>query len=715
MEKLIIVRTVAELAQVKAYIEQHEYIAFDTETNGTDKDSLIIGYSISAEVDVGIYVITREWNVATQTLIGLETVGPSKDILQMLVGKKLIMQNCGFDCARVQDNYEIDLMPSVHTDTMELAHLLDENRPVGLKALAVAIFGETSDSEQKIMKESVLANGGQLTKDNYELYKASSDLIARYGAKDAILTIKLFYHMVPQLYEQGLDSFFYDDESMRLLRGPTYDLNTTGLRVDPDALSKLKSTLQADLLESEAFIHNEIKEYIKDKYPGTSKVKTFNIGAGQQIAWLLFERLENEFTTLTDSGKDLCKALDLKMPYTGVAKRNFIQAVRESHGRVWRPKGTFNPKTKQVTKTDAKVGHPWQYMTSGKFTLAKFADKYKWCGKLMEHKKNEKLLSTYVEAIQEQMKYNIIRPAFLQHGTTSGRYSSRYPNFQNLPRDDKRVKACIVARPRKIFVGADQAQLEPRVFASFSKDERLMKSFENGEDFYSVVGAPIFGKHDATLVKDGTPNSFPVKYQKLRDVAKVVALATPYGTTPPQMASELAIKAGVVKTMQECQEIIDDYFMAYPSVEQLMLDAHKQAREHGVVYNLFGRPRRIPDAKTIDAAYGKSTPHGELPRAARNLLNLAMNHPIQSTGASIMNRAAIAIWDTIQELSAIDALWKEVKIILQVHDEIVLEGPIELEQEMKDILKYCMEETVTLPGVKLVAEPKSAYNLADLK
>jgi DNA polymerase-1 len=264
-------------------------------------------------------------------------------------------------------------------------------------------------------------------------------------------------------------------------------------------------------------------------------------------------------------------------------------------------------------------------------------------------------------------------------------------------------------------VGADYAQLEPRVFASFSKDERLLKCFADGDDFYSVIGAEVFGKNDCTFKKDDSPDSFPVKYKKLRDVAKVIALATPYGTTAPQMSGEMALKAGQVRSMQECQDIIDDYFRNYPSVEKLMLDAHAQVKTHGVVYSLFGRPRRIPEATSISRVYGKNTPHGELPRVARNLLNLAMNHPIQSTGASIMNRASIAAWNKFRELEASDPAWAEVKIILQVHDELILEGPEHLSEQMVQVLKSCMEDTVVLPGVKLLAEPKVGRSLADLK
>lgn len=689
MEKLKIIKTNSELAELQRYIEDKDFIAFDTETTGVEKDAQIIGFSVCDDVNIGFYVVLSYWDVVSQSLVNLETCKGAREFIKILVGKSLIMQNAPFDCAMVKNNYGIDLMPHVHTDTLILGHLLDENRSNGLKELATALYGEDSRKEQDEMKASVQANGGELTKKNYEIYKADVDLIAKYGAKDAILTLKIFYDLVPELYEQKLDKFFYEEESMPLLRGPTYDMNNIGLRVDPTKLSDLKRELETECLEAKAFIYKEINFHIKDRYPGTSKVKTFNINAPKQIAWLVFIKLENVFHSLTKSGRELCKILNLKVPYTHADKRSFIECVSSLKGNVCSGK---------------KITDVWHYMSCGKESLEKLAKKYKWAEKFLEYKKNTKLLNTYVEGIQSKVRYNIINPSFLQHGTTSGRYSCRHPNFQNLPRDDKRIKSCIISRPGKVFVGADYSQLEPRVFASVSKDKRLLECFSKGEDFYSVVGVPIFHKEHLSTFKEDK-NSFAKKHPELRNIAKAFALATPYGTSSFQQS----MKLGLPK--EECEQIIDNYFTAYPQVEQMMLDSHDQAKSNGVVYSLFGRPRRIPEALEID----KKKKHGELLYAQRTLLNLGMNHRVQSTAASIMNRAAIAVHKEIQRAAISDHRWKEVHIVLQVHDELILEGPETLSEDMVRILKDCMENTVQLPGVKLVAEPKISNNLADLK
>lgn len=709
MEKLIVIRTLAELIKLEEYLADKEYISYDTETTGLKRGSEIIGFSVCADIEVGYYVITSAWDVDKQELISLPTKERAAHTVGLLRGKKLIMHNAIFDCRITKDNYAIDLMPSLFQDTLVSGHLIDENQKKGLKDRGAQMFGEDAKTEMIDMRQSVQRNGGSLTKDNYELYKADAEVIAKYGAKDAILTLKLFYQDVLELDKQQLDGFFYEDESMPLLRGPTFDLNTTGLLVDQDRLKKLRGELEAEIIEAKAFVHKEIYPNIKDKYPGTSPKTTFNPNSGEQLAWLLFVKMEQECCALTAVGKKICKVLDIKIPYTNEARREFIEAINDNVGRVYAPAGTYDPKTKRTSKRDAViVGKYWKYMSTGKATLKKFSERYKWVEKLLELKKADKLLGTYVEGITSRLDYGIIYPEFNQCGTTSGRFSCKNPNFQNLPRGDKRIKACIIARPGKVFVGADYSQLEPRVFASHSGDERLQACFKNDDDFYSVVGVDVFDVKVESLKKDH-PMSFASLYEEERQKSKVLALAAPYGQTPAKLAPELKC------TMDEARDILDRYFEAWPKVKDMQLRAHAHARRHGVVYNLFGRPRRIPRALSIDSIFGPDTKHAELPYDARTLLNLAVNHEIQSTGASIMNRAAIAVWRTVQELGSLDAKWLEVKIVLQVHDELILEAPEELAEDVAAILRDCMENTVILPGVALQAVPKIAKDIAGLK
>lgn len=698
--KLNILRTNDEIEQLRQYLIDKEYVAFDSETTGLSKDSTVIGFSVCADPDEAFYIILAEWNVESQQLcFNTQISEVSHNLLNTLKQKKIIGHNINFDVWMILNNFKVDFRPSVFHDTLLSGHLLNENLACGLKERGIALYGEDVANEQREMKASVTKNGGMLTKTQYELYKADADLIAKYGCMDAILTLKLFYNDVPQLIEQNLDKFFYDDETMPLLKSATWDLNYTGMKIDQPYLAKLKAELQAEIAEAETYVNAEVKAAVSEKYPGTSKSNTFNINACQQLSWLLFIKLNNVFNSLTKGGRELCRALDMKVPYSNVAKREWVKNIYELKDRVYM-EAKYNPKTRKMSRPK-KVGDPWKYVACGKESLCLMSKKYKWVERLLKYKQNEKLLKTYVLGIQNKLKYGVVFPQFLQHGTTSGRYSSKSPNFQNLPRTDKRIKKCVIPRPGMVFVGADQSQLEPRCFASTSQDPTLMACFAKGEDFYSVVGAPIWGKTDCTFFKEDE-NGFAKKYPDLRDIAKQFALASPYGTTGFQQSLKLGLPA------QECDEIIRNYFNAYPKVEQMMLDSHEQVKRDGVVYNLFGRPRRMPEGKTITKIYGK-TPHNELPYRIRNILNLSMNHRVQSTAASIMNRIAIRLCSEIKNKG-----WTDVHLVIQVHDSLVLEGPKELSQEMVVLLQDCMENTVQLPGVKLEAQPKIGYNLSEV-
>lgn len=691
--ELVVLRSSSEILQLRTYLNNFDIISYDCETTGLTKQDEIIGISVCAEESKAFYIILKEWK--NNQLIDIGNEHYVYGLIEELVGKQLIMHNAVFDCMMAESFFKVNLIDSLHTDTMILAHLLDENRRVGLKELGKSLFGEDTTEEQKLMKDSVAANGGLLTKDKYEMYKADSQLMGKYGAKDAWLTYKLFMHLVPELYEQGLEDFFYLDESMPLLRGPTYQLNTTGLQVDMNALLVLKKILEAECLEAKAFIYKEIDSHIKDKYPGTKKANTFNIGSSQQLAWLLFGKLGLEFGTLTKGGKVVAKSIMSRLPYTYTAKRDFISTCERDKDSICQPEAYINGKLAKAKK----LKDPWAYIAVDKRTLTKLAPKYKWIEKLLEYQRKTKLLNTYVEGIEERVRYGIISPSFLQHGTTSGRYACRNPNFQNLPRDDKRIKECIISRPGKMFVGADFSQLEPRVFAYYSKDKRLLEAFNGSDDFYSVIGMEVYNITDALPIKEGHPDAFGIKYKKLRDLSKVIALASTYGATANQLASITG------KSIEDTQQDIDNYFERFPSVAEMMLEAHKLAKTQGFVTNLFGRPRRMPEACKINKIYG-DLPHAELPYEARNTLNLAVNNRIQSTGASIVNRAAIKFYNDCNRIGI------TAKLVLQVHDELVAECNESDAENVALLLQNAMETAVQLEGIQLEAIPRITKNLA---
>jgi len=322
--------------------------------------------------------------------------------------------------------------------------------------------------------------------------------------------------------------------------------------------------------------------------------------------------------------------------------------------------------------------------------LQSFSEKYKFVELVLQLRKTNKILSTYVEAALSQNIGGVIHPSWLQFGTTSGRFSSREPNYQNLPRKDTRVKKGIISREGKVLIGADYSQLEPRCFAHCSNEKALIDAYIHGEDLYGVIAKKIFGLKC-------TPNEVKAKHDDYRQIAKTIALAVTYG------AKEWKVAKILKKTPKEAKKIITDYFTNFSELEKYILSCHGTVLKTGRVVNETGRVRHLEQIFQVK----DSTERADV-NLYRNYLNLSVNFPIQSLAASIVNRAMIAM-DRQFKKEQLDA-----HILMQVHDEIVVECSEEHSARVKDVMKYTMENTYKLK-LPLVAEPKIAKCLAETK
>ncbi len=756
-EELIVLTEAQQILDVLPYLDQFDRFTFDTETTGTTRDAEIIGASLCAEEHKGYYFVVSKWDPVTKQLVRNQAARQAlAQIVAKLREKQLIMHNAPFDCRIAKDAFGIELMPSVLCDTMIAAHILDEEGTRALKDLGVKYGVQGAKDEQAIMKASVIANGGiwqdKKTKAIKEMFKADFQLIGRYGAKDAILTMKVFNAQMDQLFAEDLQEFFFNDECMPLLRDVTYDLNETGLRVDVAKLKQYELEMTHEINRLRGEIIEDVSGYVRER-------PQFKLGSTEQMAWLLFVKLNQKFRSLNDGGKELAKKLMGKAPYSDAEKRRFIQAVTQERARLIERRLRTKPeverwiapikadiKTAQafkrkaspeekieadviikelkdeikkikapLKKLDSEIRKmvPEKYIQVDKASLKDLSGRYDWVKKLLKLKSEDKLLTTYVRGLLDRVRYGIVYPRFNQTGTDSGRYSSSDPNFQNLPRDDKRIKSCILARLGKSFIGADYSQLEPRVFASVSQDPRLLECFRNGEDFYSVVGIGIFGRSECSAYKKDK-NAFAEMFPDERQIAKAVCLAAAYGTTANKLAQTLRHPDGTPFSVKECQAIIDRYFEQFPGVRTMMLDSHNYAKKNGKVFNLYGRPRRLPAAIRIAKMF-PNVDHSDLEYQYRTTLNLSMNFRVQASAASIVNRACIAFKTAVKEKAMNDSRWLDVFVVSQIHDEIIVEAPDELAEEAKVMLRYAMESTTELPGVALVAEPKIAKVMSELK
>ncbi|OAA24476.1 DNA polymerase I [Kosmotoga sp. DU53] len=297
--------------------------------------------------------------------------------------------------------------------------------------------------------------------------------------------------------------------------------------------------------------------------------------------------------------------------------------------------------------------------------------------KLLDYRKYQKLKSTYLDTLPTLVNLvtGRIHASYHQTGTGTGRLSSSNPNMQNLPikgEEGKEIRKCVV--PQKSgwkIISADYSQIELRVLAHFSEDERLISAFKNGEDVHALTASRLYG----VSVKDVTP--------EMRQVGKMVNFSIIYGISPYGLARRLKIKTHIAENM------ISNYFNAYPGVRKFINEVIHEAKEKGYVRTLFGRKREIPHFRTRNKM---KIQEGE---------RIAINTPIQGTAADIMKLAMIKIHKMVKEEGL------EAFPILQVHDELVFEAPATEVDRVCDILTRGMSGVVEL---KVPLEVEVAVN-----
>ncbi len=284
---------------------------------------------------------------------------------------------------------------------------------------------------------------------------------------------------------------------------------------------------------------------------------------------------------------------------------------------------------------------------------------------VLRYRQLTKLLSTYVESLPRLIhpETGRIHTHYNQTGTATGRLSSTDPNLQNIPvRDEegRRIRHAFVSSPGRTFVSADYAQVELVVLAHLSGDEALSTSFRNGEDVHKRTASLLFGIEPDEVTSD------------LRRIAKTINFGVMYGMSAFRLSNELNIPRG------EASEFINAYFGTYKKIREFIDMTVAEAERTGEVRTILGRPRPIPEInsrnKTVKSASER----------------IAVNTPIQGSAADIVKRAMIAI------SARLDAEKLSSKLILQVHDELILECPEDEIQTVKAILAEEMSQAVAL-------------------
>ena len=303
--------------------------------------------------------------------------------------------------------------------------------------------------------------------------------------------------------------------------------------------------------------------------------------------------------------------------------------------------------------------------------------------KLLEYRQLVKLNSTYVEGLIPYInnKTGRIHSYFHQTVTATGRISSTEPNLQNIPTRyelGKNLRKVFIPGDNRIFIDADYSQIELRVLAHLSNDEHMVEAFKNNEDIHKQVASKVFG----------IPMDEVTKEQRSR--AKAVNFGIVYGITDFGLGEQIGI------SRKEAKQYIDQYLEKYSGIKNFMDNIIEKAKQDGYVETLYHRRRYVPELKS----------NNYMVRQFGN--RIAMNTPIQGTAADIMKLAMIKVFNKLKEENL------QSKIILQVHDELLIEAAIGEEEKVKAILKQEMEDVINLK-VPLKIDIEEGNNLYDAK
>ena len=300
--------------------------------------------------------------------------------------------------------------------------------------------------------------------------------------------------------------------------------------------------------------------------------------------------------------------------------------------------------------------------------------------KILEWRSLQKLKGTYLDALPKlvNLKTGRIHTSFNQAVTATGRLSSSGPNLQNIPirtEIGREIRSAFTAPPGMVLISADYYQIELRVLAHLSGDEQLKAAFAKNEDIHEQTAEKVFGRDSG------------LDPHELRRRAKIINYALLYGKTAFTLSKDIGV------TPQAAQAFIDAYFEGFPAIKTFITDTLETGRATGSVNTMFGRRKKIPE---LTSHNGQLRSRGE---------REAVNLPIQGTAADILKWAMIRLHS---------ALPSEARMILTVHDELVVEAPVGQCDEVSDIVRTQMEQAVEF-SVPLTVDIGIGHNWKEAK
>ena len=543
------------------------------------------------------------------------------------------------------------------------------------------------------------AHGALLFSDRLETY---NDILKQLFAPDIRKASHGVKGLIRRLMEEGITpgGFVFDTEVAAYLLAPTdgsYDLEKLGISYYNQEFPKAQEYLNEEAFHSlfsalggEAASPEEITGPMGAMLSHTALIGALQDTLSRRLKelgmWDLFEQIEFPLcevlaemetdgvlvdrTALAAFGTMLAQRIDVSQEQVwSLAGESFNINSPQQLGRILFDKLGLPPekKTRRGYSTNAEV-------------LEKLRGKHDIIDAILEYRQLTKLKSTYVDGLSKVMPPDCrIHTTFQNTVTATGRLSSTDPNLQNIPVRTElgaELRKMFVAPPGHVLVDADYSQIELRLLACISQDPSMIQGFNSGEDVHAITASQVFG----VPLEEVTPS--------MRRSAKAVNFGIVYGISAFSLSQDIGV------TVAEAKEYMEKYFAHYSGVRSYMADIVVKAKTDGYVSTLYGRRRWVPELKSSNY---NTRSFGE---------RVALNAPIQGTAADIMKAAMLKVRNRLR------AEGLKGRLILQVHDELIVECPAEEAEAVSRLLKEEMESVISLP-VRLIAETASGQTWAD--
>lgn len=765
-----IVQSKEDVLELMKYIESSDIIAFDTETDGLNmRQGKIVGWSISGEIGTGYYLPTLVWNAETQELEEYLVDGQSSHkismtLLSMLKGKKLVMHNASFDIRFTKNYFGIDLLEDLWVDTALLVHTVYEEgafgfgSPFGLKSIAIMNqkelglnVEEEANKEQIELKESIKENGGEVTKVNFEIFKADLEILGKYAAADTDLTLRICGLYLDKLKQEGLQNFFFEEEVMPIYKEVTIPMEEYGVDLDMELLENTLEEIKKDLKENKKVVMSSLlklpegKDWVIDtalkEFPPSNKgnwgqavVQFYSVNMPKSPKTGKYSLSKKNIENLEEED---CPINVKNFLLTGDIEHLEANDVLRISTNLWKERNNGDYINIQSKMHLGEI--VFKYLgeksmsktASGKDQfdmemLEELSKKYEWAENLRIYNKLLKIKSTYIDRFIEGSEDGRYYFYFKQNGTVSGRYGS---DAQQLPKPKEEgedapiivkynnlVRAFLIAGKGRKVIDADYESLEPHCFASVSGDQKLRDIFNKGHDFYSTVAIQTEKLENVSPDKKADNYLKKVNPAK-RNQAKAYSLGIAYGMEAYALGRTLEIPTS------EAEKLVDGYLNGFPQLKEWRVNSREQVKKHGFITNKVGRVRHLPKVMRIHSKFGEKVLDWkfrkeleerydrdsvtQLYRDYRNGLNNCLNFQLQSLAAAVVNRAAVQINRKAKELG-IDAI-----VQAQVHDQLIINVREDQAEIFAPIVQEIMENTTKLEGVTLKAPPEIADNWRD--